>query len=315
MYFPFLRGKQYELLALREIAPTLSHKPVSPIIEPTKADTIQLWKGINALWANGLNFNIVLNSSVVGKNTLDCMNSVANLIESNLKNNTNFQIAVNINQYTNFQDLEKFLVGNRLQDHSFTLIHLSKLDDIQSMKNFIINHRVKYNVLHIENVKVRYKRNFETQNCVSLSDSFNQQKRNADYSQIPEELFSEEFIFYKQEGFIGFSDFLTVGETFSDSGFTPYVVVIHLTYLKGQEIRVAHFSSTSNKDTNSPIDLPKKFKEALNRLMNFVNDNSLNNTKALEEFRNLHFKSHFPGLGSVKKLSIMNHLELVSTLI
>ena len=40
MYFPFLRGKQFELLALRELtALPLDHTKVSPIIEPLKADT------------------------------------------------------------------------------------------------------------------------------------------------------------------------------------------------------------------------------------------------------------------------------------
>lgn len=38
MYFPYLRGKQFELLALREIAPRLGYAQcVTPIIEPVRA--------------------------------------------------------------------------------------------------------------------------------------------------------------------------------------------------------------------------------------------------------------------------------------
>src|SRR5690348_5838553 len=38
MYFPYLRGKQFELLALRELAPRLGREQqVTPIIEPVRA--------------------------------------------------------------------------------------------------------------------------------------------------------------------------------------------------------------------------------------------------------------------------------------
>ncbi|GAB2526437.1 sce7725 family protein [Spirosoma aerophilum] len=312
MYFPLLRAKQFELLALREVASLIAHKPISPVIEPTKADTTQLTKAITSLISAQINFSLVLNSCITNSG---CLGSISDLINSFSNTYKNFQIGINIDHKTDFDELWKYLEVNNLQDHNLALIHLNKPDNMQKMEDFIKHYNVKYNILHIENVKIRYKRNFDAESCISLNDSFNQQQRNADYVNIPDEPFSEEFLYYKDEGFKGFADYLTIGQAFSESGFTPYVVVIHLTYLKSKEIRIAHFASTTNKDTNSPLDLPKKFKEALSQLTAFVGAHEINETKAIDEFKNLQLREHFPGLGSVKKLSIMNHLELVSNLL
>ncbi len=312
MYFPLLRAKQFELLAVREVSPIISNKLVSPIIEPTKADTTQLVKAVNTFVINNINFTLILNSCIVN---VGCMDSISELIKSYLKTYSNFQIGINVTESLDFEKLSEFIEINHLEEYAYSLIHLQKPKDLNVMNNFIRDYNVKYNIIHIENVKSRYKRNFDAETCVSMNDSFNQQQRNADYISYPDELFSEEFLYYKDEGFIGFCDYLTIGERFSDSGFTPYVVVIHLTYLKGKEIRIAHFSSKSKKDTNSPLDLPKKFEEALDALLSFVDSNSISLTRAIKEFQNLKAREHFPGLGTIKKLSIMNHLELVSNLI
>lgn len=39
MYFPHLRGKQFELIALRELVGVLNSDKVMPIIEPLKSNT------------------------------------------------------------------------------------------------------------------------------------------------------------------------------------------------------------------------------------------------------------------------------------
>jgi len=38
MYYPYLRGKQFELLLLRENADLLAKNNIHPIIEPVKSD-------------------------------------------------------------------------------------------------------------------------------------------------------------------------------------------------------------------------------------------------------------------------------------
>jgi len=53
MYYPILRGKINELLALRELA-SLQLKFYTPVIEPVKKDIKALTKTINTLNENGI---------------------------------------------------------------------------------------------------------------------------------------------------------------------------------------------------------------------------------------------------------------------
>jgi len=92
----------------------------------------------------------------------------------------------------------------------------------------------------------------------------------------------------------------------------PYAVAIHLSYAdQNNKIRVRHFVSDSNDDSS---DVGGKFAEALEKLIQWVNENGRESI-AISIFRELHETGHFPGLGSLKKLSIMHHIELVLSLI
>ena len=63
MYYPYLRGKQYELLALREFAHTLgkTDSKIFPIIEPVRKNKSSLVKAASVLSENDINFGIILN--------------------------------------------------------------------------------------------------------------------------------------------------------------------------------------------------------------------------------------------------------------
>ena len=74
---------------------------------------------------------------------------------------------------------------------------------------------------------------------------------------------------------------------------------------------VHHFIS-DRQDT--PKDPAGKFAEALDKLIATVDqqESSIFDSKAIEEFRDLHSRSHFPGLGYVKKLSMQHHVETLA---
>lgn len=62
MYFPYLRGKQFELLALREFAnKNASNRKIIPIIEPVKNSFNSLKTAIEVMLKQGLKFALVLN--------------------------------------------------------------------------------------------------------------------------------------------------------------------------------------------------------------------------------------------------------------
>ena len=86
--------------------------------------------------------------------------------------------------------------------------------------------------------------------------------------------------------------------------------VFHKVYFDEEKsLRVRHFVSDSNDDIS---DIAGKFKEAMYKLVKWNKTAKLDTygIRKLEEFYSL---ESYPGLGTVKKLSIMHHLELMNS--
>lgn len=312
MYFPYLRGKQFELIALKEISSLLAHRRnyVSPIIEPVR-DSPTLRTTIAELRSKNINFNIVINP-VVG----DMQNStgkILTMLNKELLGYNNFQLAIILSGKENHNSVISILKENSFLLHGLTLIHEVTLDNIEEIvAKYQEIIQVKYNVVYLSKTNRRYHRNFNPSTLIELEDSFSSKVRNVDYKSFEESDFSEEHKFYKEEGFVGFSDFLTIGDNYSEGGFLPYAIAIHISYADSKaKIKIRHFVSDSNDDTS---DIAGKFDEALKKLVTWCEKNKFE-TAAIKTFKELHKAGHFPGLGSVKKLSIENHIELVLSLI
>ncbi len=61
MYHPYLRGKQNELILLRENAKLLSDAGMIPIIEPVKKNLAPLEKAIESLSKENVPFILIVN--------------------------------------------------------------------------------------------------------------------------------------------------------------------------------------------------------------------------------------------------------------
>jgi hypothetical protein len=112
----------------------------------------------------------------------------------------------------------------------------------------------------------------------------------------------------------GFGDFLIVGDEYSETGGPAYAVAIHITCIdqnQDDEIWVHHFISDR---VDTPTDPAGKFAEALAHFIEELNDDDtmISETDAIREFRDLHERGHFPGLGYVKKLSMQHHIEMLA---
>lgn len=293
MYYPILRGKLNELLALRELG-LLQLKNYTPVIEPVKKDIKALSKTIKTLNDNGITPYIIINPTIG-----DYSQSPTDLF-SELKNidTIDFEILYSINEKTNeyrdFLDIDSFgLFIQKGIDQE--IINFSK----QSKINFIQND-TSPNVKKLINNKVVYE------------DFFRKQVRNADYpSESP---FSSLHSYYADENNIGFGDYTITGDDFTEGGGPAYVVTIHASYIDNQrfdELFIRHYSS---EDDGTPTNPGSKFKEALNQLITEIGQKSIpfTITTALEEFEYLYKIEHFPGLGQVKKISIKHHIETIN---
>jgi len=62
MYFPYLRGKQFELIALRELSDLFPDcKDICPLVEPVRFSTNGLTTAVKKMMDNNLKFALVLN--------------------------------------------------------------------------------------------------------------------------------------------------------------------------------------------------------------------------------------------------------------
>ncbi len=314
MYFPYLRGKQFELLALKEICPLLEpSNKIHPIIEPVKESFQALERSLSELCCKNILPTIIVNPSVGdmagGGTTAKKLNSFVSKFIETKQANIGFIISNDFDLSKAANILESFYTDTT----PLTLIYNDETEvDRGDLKNFIAGHNVLFNIIDEANPR-NFQRVFDPTTKVYLSDPFPKAEKNADYAKKHDALLTEEHKYYSNDGFVGFSDYLTIGKDYSESGFLPYAVAIHLTYAakSDEEIRLRHFVSDSNDDDSN---VAGKFSEALNKLVDFIPILSFK-TKAVNELEELHRREHYPGLGYIKKLSILNHLELVNKLL
>ncbi|MCC5907833.1 MAG: sce7725 family protein [Balneolaceae bacterium] len=312
MYLPYLRGKQFELIALRELAESMGETGViHPVIEPVKESISTLRLTVEQLKEHNVTFTIIINPDV-GDFSDDHL-PVAEFIDEYVVDYNEFNVGVLLQQNTDLGILEAYL-NNLEHDYSINVIHKGRFPDMDWLQNFLEQQSVGYNLFRDPTVIRRYRRLIDNTTKVILSDPFNTQPTNADYANNTDEFFSDEHNFYEEDGFLGFSDYVTIGEDYSDGGFAPYAVAIHLTYEKDKgQIWIRHFVSDTNEDYT---DVPGTYSEALKKLIEYIDIHQEKfNTVACNEFREHYRTGHYPGLGSVKKLSIKHHIELITSIL
>lgn len=312
MYFPYLRGQQNELQLLADLHYTGFNKGnVLPIIEPVNLSTISKYK---KLASHNVPFVLVLNPSV-GE---FAGSKQGNRIEEELVNNAlstyqGYLVGILLTPNSKLADLKYYL--NTYSNWPKVIIH--KTDFLKNSPAIISqlegDDTVKYQVF-FNNTSEGYRNLFANSRKVLIRDGFTKYPSNKQYPEHPvSEYFCDNYSKYQQHGYMGFGDFLTVGEEYKKGGSSPMAVAIHLTYEQGQEVRIAHFLSDSNDTTANPAG---KFREALIKVADFIETNGWQSqTKGLEDFMDLVNRGyHFPGLGVIKKISMKHHLELMKNL-
>lgn len=116
----------------------------------------------------------------------------------------------------------------------------------------------------------------------------------------------------ESDNYVGFGDYSIVGREYIESGFAPYAVAIHIVYFADDSsLRIKHFVSDSNDDIS---DVAGKFYEAVTKLHNwYVRGQEKQLTTGLKILLDHYENQTYPGLPTLKKLSIMHHLELVGS--
>lgn len=312
MYFPYVRGRQYELLALRElVANNLIGKNIVPVVEPVKLSPTLVNMMAEFIKANHP-ISIIRNPSV-GTFLSDYQKVKQNSKEATYRDK--FE-----EQYKDSNVIKSVIIQNGCHEllnywgeydivkKQDVLVIATNRDWLWLYEKYFESEYPKFALIPDESVFRRKIR----RNKVLLDDKFKKQERNADYQDVTDEFFSDDHIYYIEDGFVGFSDYSIIGDEYSNSGFAPYAVAIHIVYFADDKsLRVKHFVSDSNEDIANPA---LKFYQAVEKLTKWYRNEKPNieMTFGLKTFLDHYDNQTYPGLGTVKKLSLMHHLELMS---
>ena len=150
MYYPILRGKLNELLALRELA-QLELQKFIPVIEPVKNDIKALVKTIQTLNSNAIEPYIIINPTIG-----DFSNSKLALYEELRKfDGIGYQVLYSINEsteiYEDFLDLGTFglFIQKGIDQNILDFSEKSNINFIQNDTNPNIKRRSQIIILKI----------------------------------------------------------------------------------------------------------------------------------------------------------------------
>ncbi|WP_435579818.1 sce7725 family protein [Gilvibacter sp.] len=308
MYYPILRGRQFELIALRELSTdNVLQGYVSALIEPVKKSTNNL-KIANEIFVQKQQVNYLILNPVVGEVSGDFSHYAEfmnDLDECSFRpafyyNNQNPNWSYIEHMLQNYDLNDCLILGsNDIDSSDINFLRLLRRDEITKV---VINdperNRALKSAIREEDVEF-----------IRQDDVFESEPRNSNFLGIEPHRFTEEHLYYREDLYDGFSDFTTIPSLFNEGGSTPRAVVIHFTYMTdNDQIWIRHFTSNTN---DSIANVQGKFGEAATKAVTYCRENGLTNS-AIAELEDYYDNGHYPGLGTVKKLSIKNHLTVVA---
>ena len=313
MYYPFIRGKQFELLMLREMAPQIARWGFVPIIEPVKGNFPALKRSLEALAGNRCKFILIANPSV-GELKNDSSLLRSEIFDGQLRDYNNYSVGLNLTASDTLKTARDFFVQ---YPKPIAVIHYG-FSDGKGLSSLILEKTpmITNHIFVEQHSTTLYRKHFKVAgvNRVLVQDGF-VSRNNREYP--PFEPFSELYLTYREMGCDAFGDFLIVGSDFKEGGGPAYAIAIHLTYAdpdSDDAIAIKHYVSDQ---VDTPKDPAGKFLEALQKLSEDVLAPSslIFQSDAVREYLTLYENQHFPGLGYTKKLSMQHHFELMAHLL
>ncbi|CRM15028.1 hypothetical protein [Pseudomonas sp. 31 E 6] len=306
MYYPILKGKQFELAALKELVGYIPVGNVCPILEPVNLSLGPLVATISELTTAGITSWVVINPSqgefVGGSGSI-----AASLTTQLAAVGTGTGVFVPCVKVRDATDVSAIALLRSIPTPFVVYVE-------GSITPGLTLDLMRASVVALNPEKTENSIWGSLPRVVLFHDGFDKKSRNLDYG--VESFYSDYHTKYRTcPNAIGFGDYTILGERFSEGGGPAFVVTLHLSYLDPSRLNhmyVRHFSSYSDNDSQS--DPGGKFREALDLLVSHVTSNSTKfvNTAGLQDFMTLHGTRHYPGLGVVKKISIKHHIQTLS---
>lgn len=310
-YYPYFRGRQFELIALRELVEkNLLSPAVVPIVEPIKLSSTLL-STFQVFAQSGHRIGLVRNPEFgdVVKELKEAPVEKRKEYSRVFQKDNVYQVLIQ----NNMIDSVAMVFRDRIVSAPEQWIAIYGSVDALQKSIALSQQGITYGVNLIPDT-ARFRRSIKGYKAL-FRDCFEKRDRNADYSKSEDEFFTDDHTYAEEESYVGTGDYSIIGSEYSDSGFAPYAVAIHVVYedpKNANALRIRHFVSTSNDGIEDPAG---KFREAAKKLEIWVRSAKPEMTYGLSSILTAYENRNYPGLGSLKKFSIMHHLELMSKII
>lgn len=295
LYFPYFRGRQYDLLALKNIAQQhVLPANIIPIIEPVR-DIRALPQTVAAFVDHDQPVVVIANPTV----------SDYSLTQQKL------------HDWRPYQDNPNLIVGHVLTPMLIpdsltapaghhTLLIARQYDELKAAHHAGWLTAPDYLLVPPE-ARIRQLLDRPT---VSLFDHAWFPEHDRSYADIVDGFFSDDWTLADFNNYVGFSDYTIGGSHYSEHGYPAKAVTLHLTYFRGNQLRIHRFVSTDRNDFRHP---KEKFFQAVAKLAEWLPQQpAVTQTPAAQQLAAYHEQQHFPGLGVVKRLSLEHHLQLMA---
>lgn len=300
MYYPYLRSKQNEMLALRDLAQSSNlHEYVVPIIEPVR-DLPIVCRTTVVLEQHRIPYSVVLNTS----------DAPISEVWNTLHQDGYDYIIPALLCDGRIEEIKEYLDGADMEN--VMLVFKDDMDADNEVLSSLLEHTKVKTIVGSFNRSLKRKLHNTGKKLITFNaDAFQAKVSNSQYGACLNEKYTEEHSFFKEDGFDGFSDFCVLPKVLQEGGMTPTTLAIHLTYKKNEdEIWVHHFLSDSNVGREN---IQRKFMEAANHVKAFYE--GYEHTEAVDVLLKNLETGHYPGLGMLKRYTVWNHLELVNRLL
>jgi hypothetical protein len=303
-YFPFLRGKQNELMAMRQLAEAITESGnVIPIIEPVNANPttrISLDRYIEA----SMPFLLICNP-LHGDFARRSERLFTQLVSEVLMEYDRWTPTLQVERESRSAELTAFL--NRYREYEVAIIY-NGLPASERTLRLLESERVIHHIFLNGRVEADYVNGIPQDQRVMMADPFNRQQRNADYPE--REFFTDMNTVAGNPGRLDFGDFSMVGNHYTETGGPAFAVALHHIHLQNGPgpLDISHFLS-DRRDTAA--DTPGKIIEAVARLVEALDELRPNDTEACTEYRDMANTEISRGRGYMKRLAIKHHLELM----
>ena len=311
MYFPFLRGKQEELIALRELAPRfVENSLIIPIIEPVRVNaTTRI--SFDKFVEENLRFMLIINPVVSSQ--IDEDEVYTGIMQDSLEDYDNFIPALQTDAATSLSTIRNFEKKYESLPLAFIYQNEPQNDDVREHLPQV--ETAQFHVFLEKRTSMDFQNTFPQPKRVSIQDRFNRRERNADYEESIDEFFSDLHLEIPNEHYSAFGDFSIIGDHYFEKAGRPYAVALHHVYIHGAKKGPLHVRHFVSKRKETFADVPGKFLEALDKLVQYLPKlrqlNRLNHTSTCNEYAHLYAEQQYRGLGYVVRMALKHHFELM----